>query len=253
MFWIFNKKKKIVVDCFTHSILAHSAVPISVASNHIPDWWKDLPPYKKVRTIEDAKKRTSGELNTMKGCYGFIELFKRGFIVPNWTDIIFEIDKDKYLYQYAYGDKPGQHHGSQYNSESHGVFKDFHHIKLNSPWLVREKTGIFFYQTGCSWHNDDNNFLFLPGINNYNIHNSTNINLMLPIKDKPYTVMLPFGRPLSHTIPLRDDLDIEYKTHLISQDEYDKFYSLHHASFGRSYAIQRYMTLQKEREKKCPF
>jgi len=245
MISVFNKTKKVVVDCFTSNPTAYEITPLTPANMHVPDWWQDIPPVKKAKTIEQAQNRLNP--STMKLCFGFIEFYKRGVIIPHWTDLILKVSKDGYQYAYSSGDEPGSHGPEQYNS----AFKDYHNIKLTSPWMIKEKTGLSFIEMGATWNNDDLNLLILPGINRFDIHSQTNINIMLPIKEEEYTINLPLGRPLAHIIPLIQDVNIEYKNHLVTEAELLKYKNGNHrASFGTSFSVIKHLNKQKN---KCPF
>ena len=183
----------------------------------------------------------------MKLCFGFVELYKRGVIIPHWTDLMIKVKKEGYQYVYAAGDEPGSHGPQQYNN----AFKDYHNIKLLSPWILKEKSGLSFLEMGAVWNNDDLNLLFLPGINRFDIHSQTNINVMLPIKEQEYTITIPIGRPLAHIIPLTQDVDIEYRNHLVTEAELLKYkYGNQKSSFGSSFSLIKHLNKQKNR---CPF
>ena len=252
MFSIFNKKKKVVVDCFTDDRIAYELVPITKASYNFPEWWKNLPDVSKIKDIDDATKRIgiNAPPNNMKRCWGFTELYKRGVMIRNWCDLMIEADSnhDSFKYVYSIGKSPAPHPSSQYNNG----FKNSFHIKLESPWLFKEKEGIPFLMIGAFWNNDDRDFDVCPGIMQFNLSSSTNINLFFSKKDKKYNFTIELGRPLAQLIPLRDDLDIEYKCHIINSEEYNKLNIIHKASFNGIYSVNKF--LKKEKSKgKCPF
>jgi len=260
MFSIFNKKKKIVVDCFTCDLAAYEITPITKAAENIPDWWHSLPKYRKINSVQDANIQLSmidgslfpmdGIENNMRKCYGFIELYKRGVIIKNWCDTIIEVDKESYSFAYSHGFSPTFHEKRQYNY----AFKDFHHIKLSSPWFFREKSGIPFLKIGAVWNNDNLNATFLHGITTFDVNSSTSLNLMLPIKENKYTIKLNMGIPLAHIIPLRDDLDISYKCHLVSDDYCNQINRMPQITFGTaSRSLLKILKKNKENEKRCPF
>ena len=250
MFSIFNKKKKVIVDCFTYDLTAYEITPITKAALNIPDWWHSLPKYGKVNTLEDAKNRIQPAYTNMRRCYGFLELYKRGVIIKNWADTVIEVDQENYSYVYSRGDMPTYHKKTDYNN----AFEGFHHIKLNPPWFLREKSGIPFLKMGAVWNNDDLNVTFLHGITTFDVNASTAINLMLPKTENKYTVKLNMGNPLIHFIPLRDDLDISYKCHLVSKDFCDQMGILPQGSFGApTRSILNILKKNKENEMRCPF
>jgi hypothetical protein len=244
MFTFFHRKPKIVVDCFTTNADAYEYAPIVQTKKTLPDWWKNLPVINKNVFPPD-------NTSNMKQCYGFNELYKRGVVIESWADFKIKIEGDKYEYYYSNFNSPSEHGRDQYS----GAFDNHLHIKLNSPWHIKEKTGIYFAFIGAEWALDKYDFKVLPGILQYRTVDQTNINIMMLKKPDPYILEIKMGQPLVQLIPLRDDLNYEYKTHLISQGEYDTFFP--RASVNNFLGLRSSIKLdkrnQKRNESKCPF
>lgn len=238
MFTFFHKRKIITLDCFISNQNIYNAAPIRPAIHYIPEWFKSLP------NKEHGFQKTK---NNMKACYGFIEMNKRGVILPYWGHMNFRVEKDKYLYEYATGDAPTEHHASQYNY----AYPNFHHIKLNSPWAFREKTGLQFIFIDPVWHTIDRPCKALNGILEFDLNRSTNVNFFIEKKEEPYDFSINIGEPVAQIIPLADDVKLKVNNHLVDELEYKKQTS----GYGPLYNYYDVVKLRKRFngvEKKCP-
>jgi hypothetical protein len=242
MFTFFHRKKKIVVDCLTCLPAAYEYTPIVRASKTIPDWWKKLEhvgPLKKENGVYDIE-------NNMKNCYGFVELYKRGAVIENWCDIYLNVSQEGYEYYKSYGIAPQQHRREEYK----GGFENYHHIKLISPWHFREKTGMHFLFMGAEWA-IEYPVKVLPGVVQYRDNCGTHINMMLPKYHESYDFTLKLGQPLAHIIPLNDDVKVEFKNHLLTEEELKKEMRFG----GLSLDGMRGVTdiVKRNNARKCPF
>jgi hypothetical protein len=243
MLTFLNRKKKVTLDCFTTNQVAYEFFPIVEAIKTVPDWWKKLP--KSVTPEPDIKY-----YKTMKQCYGFVEFYKRGFVIENWTDNNFYVTKDKYQYIFSNEGNSVEHPKHQYA----GGFENFHHAKLISPWCIREKNGYHFMFMGAEWSLEYFDIKILPGIVEYSVNHDTHINIMLPKKEQPYPFHIKSGNPIVHIIPLNDDIDFNIKSHLINQKEFDNMFYIPSSVFGRIPKLKKILKRNKDRNKaKCPF
>ena len=242
MFTFFHRRKKIVVDCFTADSLAYEYAPIIRGSKAFPKWWTKLP----ITDVNDIN--FSLEQKNMRKCYGFLELYKRSFVVPCWTDFRFKVTPNNgyswFMNFKSPGSEPIEHPKSQYE----GGFNDYYHTKLQSPWHVREKSGVHFLFTAATWNLENYDFLIPPGILEYGINHATNINILMPKKKTDYSFFIPVGKPLVHIIPVADNVKIEIQNHLVTQNEIIKL-------FPPPATLRGIFPLFdiKKNEKKCPF
>ena len=138
--------KKIKLECFTADAAIHKFFPISPAKKFIPEWFKNIPP---------AVEQTA----TIKHCEGFNNLYSRGWVIPMWSDLLIETDKEGwYRYQYSgtFDSFPGSDRGAEpidyHNSTQLGnKFPDHLHLKLLSPWIIKEKTGVEINSICCDY------------------------------------------------------------------------------------------------------
>ena len=241
----FFKKKEIVVDAFTTNHSAFSNFPIDRSSKFFPDWWKKLPSYN-TRDVSGIEIPSS----TIRKCDGLIDLYKNGFMLPLWTDLIIETDTTgKWKYISALEMKIVEHARNQYGSS----FDEYIHFKLFSPWLIREKTGVNFTYIPPMWNNVNywNHIHFLPGTVNYKTQSSSHVNVF--VNKINQSINLQAGMPLLHIMPNSDKKTI-IKCHLVNKQEYDKLdLFLQYTSFNNNQRIFKKMIEKKESESKCPF
>jgi hypothetical protein len=245
MFFFF-RKKQVVVDCFTAHLNAYTFAPITRTVKTMPEWFKKLPNPGFGNPNIYPKSN-----NNLRRCYGFIELYKRGFTIEHWSDLHIEVNKHGYQVSGSDIKQPATHPHSLYE----GAFKNCHHMKLDSPWAIREKSGIHWAWIGAEWALDNFPIKVLPGVLEFKINHSANINLMVPIQNDPYNMYIEVGQPLVQVIPLNDDLNIKYKCHLVTEAEMDITRTVL-PSFKGFNALKKLIDRNEKRDeldKKCPF
>lgn len=253
MFDIFIKRKKIIVDCFTTNIDAHDTFPIMPASKFFPNWWKRLPNAFPIETEAGVQI----ENRTMKSCSGLINHYKNGFILPLWSDLVVQTQADglgnSYSFQYADGHSNiGVHPLDQMGKE----FESLVHVKLTSPWRIREKSGINFIYMEPTWSQPADLLIMStpPGTIEYKYQHTSSVNMFLE-KGRRYNFTA--GRPMAHLIPLTEK-EVEIKCHLVSPLEYDNDIRrvMHH---GFPFFTDAYMQVKKRKKElekdkaQCPF
>jgi hypothetical protein len=244
--FFFTRKKTVVVDCFTAHLNAYTFAPIVKTTKTMPNWFKKLPnPGFGNPTIYPKSN------NNMRRCYGFVELYKRGFVIEHWSDLHVEVNRHGTQVSGSDIKDPISHPKILYA----GAFDNWHHMKLDSPWAIREKSGIHFAWIGADWALDHYQLKVLPGVLEFKINHSANINMMLPIKEDPYSLYIEVGQPLVQVIPMRDDLNFDYRVHLVTEGEMNTVRSVL-PSFKGFNTLKRLVDRNEERaasDKKCPF
>jgi len=243
MITFFTKTPEITLDCFTSMPMVYEHTPIIKSSKAIPKWWTDVEFPKEKYRILNKKIFNNANVRT---CYGFIELYRNGVVLENWADVIIKTTPKNFEVYSTYGPGPESFPKSVYGQG----FKDWFHLKLASPWHIKEKTGVKIMWVGAEWGLENFNFRVLPGIINYKLNTTTNVNLMLPPETKEYTI--PVGHPLVHIIPMTDH-KLNIKNHLVTESELD---TIKKGGQGSLYGWRRYISLMKrneERESSCPF
>jgi hypothetical protein len=230
----FFKRKEIVVDCFTYIEPVYLNFPIDKAIKFYPDEFKKL--------------RPTAQENTIKLCRGVNDLYTSGFILPAWdTFTLTMIDDGKFLADAnAKNVNTGYHSRDQYGS----IYPNSGHIKLYSPWLIKEKTGVKFLWMQPGWNRTDNSekLNIVPAVVDFKYQYLSHISMFIK---KGTTVKYNIGDPLVHVIPLSEN-NIKIKTHLLEQEVWTKeFYAFE--NFQR-YDNHRNLKYPKFLEtKKCPF
>jgi len=199
MFGIIKKNKPIVLNCYTDDYAIYEFSKIQKSSTFIPNWWKDL---KRVEENADGNS-----LKTMRGCPGFIELFKKSFVYPMWCDMSFSstesFEGEPHLFQEsALGNNVLSSHSTvQYNNAFRPGFK---HIKLNSAWYFQTKEDLDWVIVPAFWNLEYKNadILIPPAIDNYKRQHSTTWQMF--VKTDGSTVHFSAGEPLVHLIPKTD-------------------------------------------------
>ena len=237
MFW-FCKRKKVVVDAFTPHESVKNEYPIDVASKFLPQWWKDAQPS---YLVDDLAPHP-----TIKSCPGIIDLYSKGFMIPLWTDVVIEVQPEIFRWQAA--DERAVL--SSHTPEQWNMFVDSHqfaHLKLSNTWSIRTKENINWVFMAPYWNqNPADIYSTPPGIvNSYYTYMPLNIQLMISRKALGM-FNLHAGDPIAHVIPMTDK-DIQIKTHVIDQKDWDKYYA--HPGIGKS----RWLNSYKHAIKKCPF
>lgn len=249
----FFKKKKIVLDCFTNVPAVYDNCKIDYGSRYYPDWWKQTP-------------KTLNDYNTIKNCRAFIDYYKTGIVIPSW----FEAD----LHLFEKNDPENRWFTMKYSndhvdlSQSHDSvqFLDFaqdsgRNIKIKSPWAFRTNKDIGFAWTQPTWsmRNVFKHFSLLPGVINFKYQHHTHINFFIELSETPITVTIPPLTPLVMLHPLTDE-KVEIKTHLVSDNEYNRIFSKEElilnrnlADESREFERKKALTKKIEEIKTCPF
>jgi hypothetical protein len=235
----FFRKKSIVVDCFTAISGAMEYAKPKNAAEFIPQWWKDLP-----KTYVDDNSFYPNA--TMRSCSGFIDLYKRGIIMPAWCDISVEIGKKgTYGYRWQFSD---DHYNAAFH-DARQIDKNFNseeyaHIKLMSPWAFRTTDKTYFSFQAPAWNMLYNfNYKILNGVLEFKNQPSTHVNMLFKRKNENYIENIKYKTPLAHLVPLSDK-KIKLKHHLVSKSEFNSFDN------PRIKFIQNYNEIKKSN---CPF
>lgn len=251
----FFKPKKIVVDAFTPIHVVHKYFSIKPAVQHIPEWWKNTP--KTLNLPVSSKIRL--DTPTIKTCPGFIDFYKKGFIVPSWTDMIFVPDKNMPTnidssfasseVSLLFNKGIVSHNSSQWNNS----FDDAIHFKLLSPWTLHQKEDISWLIAEPTWNTlkDNINLRLVPGSMNFKLVHSLNFNYF--ITNKMPLIEIEADQPLAHLIPITEK-DVELRNHLVSKEEWDRlrFEDTPTFKFNNTYKfIEKWH--KTNIEKKCPF
>lgn len=251
MLFIF-KKKKIVLDCFTSNPAINEYYPITKSTKHMPEWWKQLPNTYDTGNPPGFEKLGNLGL-TMRKCSGFVDLYKNSISIPICCDLRIQTKLDgTFAFQYADTNGIERRFGiDSHSPEQLGdYFNNFIHMKILSPWIIKEKTGINFQLTSSFWNNIQHlgNLHITPGILAFNCQHVTNINMLVPKCDN--LIEFTAGIPIVNLMPMSEK-DIIIKTHLIDDSEMFQIAksTTFHPKFSGSYEEKVKIKKQKN---KCP-
>ena len=251
MFSFFHITPKIHMDCFVNNSYIFENVPIVNAHKTYPQWWKDLPlgkrefDYSKIQdnNIVDSIQKN----NNMKNCYGFLELYKRGAVVESWTDLRYKVGPAGYKFFCSNSESPSEH-GVHQRGEG---FKNYHHSKLQNPWMFEVKEDVKFLLMGALWSMENYDFMIPPGVLNFKLTPVCHINILIP--KKSYEFEIGMGQPLIHLIPLNDK-KVVIHNHLLTEEEYKKKRPEIVSSFyGWRKKMELILRNKERKESKCPF
>lgn len=216
MIEFFFRRPKIVLDCFTYLPELTKLFPLVLAEEKVPNFYKKLP----------STVRHNGPIRgTMKLCPGISTLFKSGFIIPCWADIFISTENNMLVW---YPEDQAEAHNAKQWGENY--LKSYYHLKLISPWKIREKTGVNFVYTNTFWHDDEFKPLVVNGVVEYKYQNTTSVNMLIPKTIFPKEFTIPAGQPLAHVIPMSDK-EIVLKLHEVPAPE---FHNMWGYTFGLS-------------------
>ena len=235
----FFKKKPIVLDCYAKQRRVAEVAPIQKTQNFTPEWWKQL---SKSPTTDVFPKPP-----TMRHCVGFINWYTNGVTIPMWCDLALTIgSKQDGGYRYQYADRCStatQHSARQHNNNYPD--REFQHIKLEAPWVIRCEEPVKFMFVEHAWNMIHfKTIRIVPGILDFKYQPSANINLMVSRTDETQQIVIPLLEPLVQILPM-SDREIQLNIHS-DPEEYEKAYSV----FVPSKFSKEYLTVSKIRKRK---
>jgi hypothetical protein len=169
-----------------------------------------------------------------------------------WSDLILETKSDGiYSYRFASSNQGILSHSTK---QWPTLCDRYIHMKIDSPWYFKEKSGVKFLWNSAKWNhlnNDLNIINILPGCLEFKDQMSTNINMFLPKADNKFFV--PHNTPLAHIIPITEN-DVEIKNHLISKTEWHDMLATFTGAISFNNNYNNLAKLRKSKENsKCPF
>jgi len=236
------RKNYIDVFCYTDNVNAYEYFPIRQAREFIPQWWKDIP-----NTVYDENNNYHTKVflkPTMKRCPGIIEYYKKGLMIPLWSDI--EIIVDRNINEEGWSTAIA----NESLNEPHPDFQkgdflssgNWFHNKLISPWKIETKEPLDFLYLQPHWNlNELNNDIVIPnGYNSfYKDNHATHIQMFVN-KSFDRVVNIDAGIPILHLVPLTER---KIKVHTIYDE--DRVNMLNKKGAGYSFT-SKYYTKKKD-------
>ena len=237
----FFKKKSLTIDCFTAVDSAFRFAKPKHSAELLPEWWKELP---KAYT----PKNSFCSRPTMRTCSGFIDLYKRGIMLPAWCDVAIKIGaKGTEEHRWQFSDQ-------NYNAETHDYEqigahfngKEFAHLKFVSPWLLKCNESVNWLWQDPTWNTLPNyDYKILPAAIDFKRQHGTHVNMIFRRKEEAYTHQIQYKTPLVQLIPLSDNRKIKLKYHQVSDKEIVSL-NISRLKFTNSYQ-------ENIKRSKCPY
>lgn len=246
--WLRNKlARPVYVDCYTTSQPAYEVARIKSAARYIPKWWKNISTTLTHPLINEGVE-LYGNTPTMRGCAGFIDLFKNSFALPLWSDVsilVYPEGQEGYYWKFADNMSEAEEH----SPVQRGAFMDpkkYQHIKLKSPWYLRCEEPIEFLFFDPFWlRKDEETVLIPPGIVNYKYQTTTSINMFIrKLPGENRTVSLEFNTPLVFLTPLTTRKVI-LRHHIVSEEKLSQL-RRNQVAFVNSYQKAKAVTKAEE-------
>jgi hypothetical protein len=237
----FFPKKKIVVDCLTSNALASELYCPDKAVNFYPDWWKTLD-----GSFKNPKNGFT-DVATMKTCMGFTDYYQNAFILPLWSDLKIKVDNEN-NFRWQFSDQKSSAITHELEQRK-GFIENYNHLKLDSPWLFKSKSDVYFSVTQPIWNfTDSPQVIIPPALLEFKYQNITNINMFFPKTEKEY--LFEAGHPMMAFTPCTEN-QVEFKTHLVDYQEFVKHYDLQ----NQVYFVNKYRKIKSKYTSlnKCPF
>ena len=209
MFFFKEKPVEITAYVRKRNTLFAEATPIVKAKEAFPTWWKSIPSSK-------LNWETFKAENTVKSCPGIVHSLTTGYILPLWTDVAMEWDKDYWRTQCADGQTIiGAHRLEQTGN----FYENYWHIKIESPWIITSPVPLIFSPPFYSY-DTPLPFIMPPGINKtIKQHAATHPFVFLEKTDLINKFLFKAGSPLLHIIPLTDK-KTNLKIKIVSDEDY---------------------------------
>jgi hypothetical protein len=186
---------------------------------------------------------------TMKGCAGLVDYYKNSVALPLWSDLSIKVNGLDYEWQFS--DRFSQIETHSLPVQATNFVKDYGHIKIKSPWIIKTKENInwVWSKPSYSFCEDDMDLEIVPGITNFSKQFGNNINLLIKLNQNK-TYNLRVGQTLVHLTPMTEN-KIEIVRHLISEEEHEKIkYTANMISF-----VNKYKKIDELKQKfsNCPY
>jgi hypothetical protein len=219
--WFNKSKKPIEITFYTNRKDVFEYAKPKAAAKFLPEWWKTLP------KLDFEKMSARDDLTpNMRSCYGFINHYKHGFIIPMWSDLIIDIGAEPEQFFARYSDNLSSI-SPHSNWQANNFFdtKTFQHLKLETPWYAFCDEEVDFTFADPMWHRREvNKYTAIPGTLDLKYQHMMNVNLFLSRKEgQNTTVHIPHGTPIAHILPL-SDRPLLLKYELVSNEAFDKLF-----------------------------
>jgi hypothetical protein len=181
---------------------------------------------------------------SFQSCYGFINLYKKGFYFPLWTDLELANLTNTIAFDYALKEfTTHDMHLHPAEKSTAPPLSNYHkHFMLKSPFFFKCKEAINFLYTGASWDYVNNNlyaFHIPSAVIDFKTQHYIQVQFLLPIVNGFNESHLKFkaGDPIIYLMPMTEK-KIKFINHALPVMEYEQL-KLDHAKQS-VYSHKRY-------------
>lgn len=236
----FKNKTPIVIDLYTADPEIYSTAAPNHASKFLPDWWRKLP-------ASYMEEEDLVDLPTMKGCPGFVEYYKKGFMIPLWSDLRIEMStKEEELCRWQFADSKSKMVTHDQRQRGDFLAKNITHFKIVSPWRIVCNEDIKWILSIPNWSmNETIDIYGVTGVTDFFYNYDCNMNFFMQYLDHKRIIDFEKGMPILHCIPL-SERPIKMNYHLVDASEIYKKAPIYY----RGYFKNRYYKFVNDFKKK---
>lgn len=243
----FKRNKELVIHCYTFDKTIYEFHKPDRAIKFVPEGWKSAPKNIPKKVFAYNPSSTMEQPNhTIKSCVGFLKLFSSGFIIPSWSDILLEPQGEGAIHHSP--SHLGMNESMPRDLYWNGLYPEYSHVKLLSPWVIKTDEEIDFTFNSCDWNNTEraSDFHVLSGVIDFKYQHCTHVNAF--IKNN---IHIKAGEPLAHLIPMTER-KWRLEHHLVSSTDFNNILGTKILSYTGDYT-RRKKIIQENEKSKCPF
>ena len=246
---MFNFNKTIEVHCYTSKKFRADHFNVKEMFTHKPEWYKRLSNKPQKKTVFGNKCKLPAQ--SIKNCYGIINLFKQSFYFPLWTDLTLINTIEDINVIANKSTVIGGNHLEGTDSKAPTLSTHHRHLQIKSPWIFKCDKDINFHVAGASWDYINNNFYDFnlpPAIIDFKYQHYLHLQFLFPIptgNQREAQIDLKAGDPIIYITPLTER-KVKFITHSITKNEFsqmtedlDGISPFRHNSYFRSKTLMK--------------
>lgn len=165
------------------------------ASQHIPEWYKNMDSYLDGQKQPDGNGSTTA---TVKRCMPVFDAITQGYIISTYVDIFVTKRDGAPWYEWSNLNAIAFHPIIQ--APEHPNQNGFNYPKLMNPWGIKTPPGYSTMFTAPAHRN--NPFTILPGVVDTDTYSGP-VNFPMILTDVNFTGLIPAGTPIAQIVPFK--------------------------------------------------
>lgn len=208
----FLRRNHIVLNCYTHDYNAFTNAKVDYAIKYVPEWWRVTP-----KVVDNYP--------TIKNCPGFIEYYKKGIVIPSWSEVEMTINEKgaPRVIEWRSASAQFSTNGSHLPCQFQGFAQeDGHNVKFESVWIIQSDQDASFLTSQAVWSNREwvQSLTMMPGVLNFKYQYNTNMNYLVTVGAEKKKFTLPALTPLMLLHPMSDK-KVVLQHHLIDKPRWE--------------------------------